>query len=81
MNQTRAWWCVTTIELELIDVYRYEGFVGKRFRFRIKGSKLYVNVLANSLEEAVEKAKHMIKQLELDKYLLEVSKESEKQKN
>ncbi|MEM1646500.1 MAG: hypothetical protein QXL96_11725 [Ignisphaera sp.] len=65
------------IELELIDVYRYEGFVGKRFRFKIKGSKVYINVLANSLEEAVEKVKHIVKQLELDKYLLEVSKEGE----
>lgn len=69
-----------TIELELIDVYRYEGFVGKRFRFKIRGSKVYINVLANSLEEAVEKAKNIVKQLELDKYVLEISKESGKQK-
>lgn len=57
------------IELELTEVYRYEGFVGKRFRFRIKGTKIYLNVLANSIEEAVEKAKHIIKQLELDKHI------------
>uniref|UniRef100_A0A7C2ZVS6 Uncharacterized protein n=1 Tax=Ignisphaera aggregans TaxID=334771 RepID=A0A7C2ZVS6_9CREN len=58
-----------TLELELVDVYRYEGFVGKRFRFRIRGTKLYVNVLANSIEEAVEKAKNIIKQLDLDKHI------------
>lgn len=55
------------IELELVDIYRYEGLVGKRFRFKIKGTNIYINVLANSIEEAVEKAKNMIKQLELDK--------------
>ncbi|MEM0371568.1 MAG: hypothetical protein QXG46_04090 [Ignisphaera sp.] len=58
-----------SLELELVDVYRYEGFIGKRFRFRIKGTKIYVNVLANSVEDAVEKAKQLIKQLELEKYV------------
>lgn len=57
------------VELELVDVYRYEGYVGKRFRFRIRGSRIYINVLATSIEEAVEKVKNMIKQLELDKNL------------
>lgn len=57
------------LELELVEVYRYEGFVGKRFRFKIKGSNIHINILANSIEEAVEKAKNIIKQLELDKYL------------
>ncbi|MEM1541382.1 MAG: hypothetical protein QW101_02510 [Ignisphaera sp.] len=58
-----------SLELELVDVYRYEGFVGKRFRFRIKGTKIYVNVLATTVEDAVEKAKELIKQLELEKYV------------
>ncbi|MEM4502202.1 MAG: hypothetical protein QXV42_01980 [Ignisphaera sp.] len=58
-----------SLELELVDVYRYEGFIGKRFRFKIKGTKIYVNVLANSVEDAVEKAKQLIKQLELEKYV------------
>lgn len=57
------------IELELMNIYRYEGFVGKRFRFKIKGTKIYINVLATSIEEAVEKANSIIKQLELDKYI------------
>ncbi|MEM4909841.1 MAG: hypothetical protein QXI40_06815 [Ignisphaera sp.] len=60
---------IMSLELELVDVYRYEGFIGKRFRFRIKGTKIYVNVLANSVEDAVEKAKQLIKQLELEKYV------------
>lgn len=59
----------SSLELELVEVYRYEGFLGKRFRFRIKGSKVYINVLAGSLEEAVEKAKQIVKKLELDKQL------------
>jgi hypothetical protein len=67
----------STIELELVDVYRYEGFVGKRFRFRIKGSKVYINVLANSIEEAVEKARQIINRLELDKQLIQQSKQKE----
>ncbi len=60
---------IMSLELELVDVYRYEGFVGKRFRFRIKGTKIYVNVLATTVEDAVEKAKELIKQLELEKYV------------
>lgn len=60
---------IMSLELELVDVYRYEGFIGKRFRFKIKGTKIYVNVLANSVEDAVEKAKQLIKQLELEKYV------------
>ena len=58
-----------TIELELVDVYRYEGFPEKRFRFRIKDTRIYINVSADSIEEAVEKAKNIIKHLELDKYI------------
>lgn len=57
--------------IELVEVYRYEGFVGRRYRFRIKGSKVYINVLANSLEEAVEKVKQIIDKLELDKHLFQ----------
>jgi hypothetical protein len=68
-----------SLELELIDVYRYEGFMGKRFRFRIRGSKVYINVLANSIEEAVEKAKQIISKLELDKQLTRSPDSKEKE--
>jgi hypothetical protein len=68
-----------SLELELIDVYRYEGFMGKRFRFRIRGSKVYINVLANSIEEAVEKAKQIISKLELDKQLTRLPDSKEKE--
>lgn len=59
------------IELTLVDVYRYEGLPGKRFKFRVKGTRIYVNVLAEELDEAVKKAEEIIKKLELDKYLVE----------
>ncbi len=57
------------IELELVEVYRYEGFPEKRFRFHIKGSRIYINVAADTIEEAVEKAKKIIKHLEIGKIL------------
>lgn len=57
------------VELELICVYRYEGFVGKRFRFRVKGTNIMINVLANSIEEATEKAKNIIETLGLHKLI------------
>ncbi len=55
------------IELELVDVYRYEGIPGKRFRFQIKNTNIYINVSANEIEEALSKAEDIIKHLELDK--------------
>ena len=57
------------VELELVDVYRYEGFPEKRFRFHIKGSRIYINVAADTIEEAVEKARKIIKHLEIDRIL------------
>uniref|UniRef100_A0A7C5XR65 Uncharacterized protein n=1 Tax=Ignisphaera aggregans TaxID=334771 RepID=A0A7C5XR65_9CREN len=59
------------IELVLVDVYRYEGLPGKRFRFMVKGTRIYINVLADELDEAVKKAENIIKKLELDRYLSE----------
>lgn len=59
------------IELTLVDVYRYEGMPGKRFRFRVKGTRIYINVLADELDEAVKKAEDIVRKLELDKYLAE----------
>jgi len=57
------------VELELVEIYRYEGLPGVRYRFRVKDTKIYLNVTATSLEEATKKAEQIIKNLELDKYL------------
>lgn len=57
------------VSLELVDVYRYEGLPGTRFRFRVKGTKIYINVTASSLEEAASKVERIVKSLELNKYL------------
>ncbi|MCS7112304.1 MAG: hypothetical protein N3D82_05860 [Ignisphaera sp.] len=65
------------IELTLVDVYRYEGLPGKRFRFRVKGTRVYINVLADELDEAVKKAEEIVKRLELDKYLIEKESSTE----
>ena len=59
------------IELTLVDVYRYEGMPGKRFRFRVKGTRIYINVLADELDEAVKKAENIVRKLELDRYFAE----------
>ncbi len=67
------------IELELIEVYRYEGIPGKRFRFQIKNTNIYINVSADDVEEALKKAEDILKHLELDKKL--VKKTSENGKN
>jgi len=58
------------IELELIEVYRYEGIPGKRFRFQIRNTNIYINVSADDVEEALKKAEDIIKHLELDKKLV-----------
>ncbi|MDK6028040.1 hypothetical protein QPL79_01500 [Ignisphaera sp. 4213-co] len=67
------------IDVELVEVYRYEGIPGTRFRFRVKGTKIYFNVTANDLEEATKKVEQMIKNLELDKYLEKMMKNANKE--
>jgi len=63
------------IELEFVEAYKYEGIPGVRYRFRVKGTKIYINVTATNIEEASRKAEQIIKNLELDKYLQEISKQ------
>jgi len=55
------------VVLEVIDVYRYEGFPEKRIRLRLAGTNIVFNVVADSVEEAVEKALRMIKHLRLQR--------------
>jgi len=55
------------IELELIEEYELLG--EKRFRFRIKGTNIIINVGANGLEEAKEKALKIIEDMRLNEFL------------
>jgi hypothetical protein len=52
-------------ELEIVETYELLG--EKRYRLRIKGTSIYINVAASSEEEAYTKAKKMIEELELTK--------------
>ena len=54
-------------DLEVIEEYELEGV--KRFRLRVRGTILVVNVAASSVEEAKAKAVNIIKSMELDKVL------------
>ncbi len=58
------------IELEVVETYELLG--EKRYRIRVKGTIVYVNVAANSEEEAKKKAIEMLKSMELDKVLKEL---------
>jgi len=58
-------------ELELVEEYELLG--EKRYRLRIKGTSIYLNVAAETLEEAIDKAQQMIEEMQLDK-LIEVLK-------
>ncbi len=58
------------IELEIIETYELLG--EKRYRIRVKGTIVYINVAANDEEEAKKKAIEMLKSMELDKVLREL---------
>ncbi len=53
--------------LEVVDVYRYEGYPEKRIRLKLVGTNIVFNVVADSVDEAVEKALKVIKHLRLDR--------------
>ncbi|MEM1623205.1 MAG: hypothetical protein QXZ60_02205 [Sulfolobales archaeon] len=50
-----------TVELDLIEEYVYWG--EKRYRFRIKGTNIVVNVRADSVDEGIEKAIEVLKKI------------------
>jgi hypothetical protein len=56
-----------SFELEVVEEYVLLG--EKRFRVRVKGTKLYVNVAAGSREEALEKARSILEKVSADKVL------------
>jgi len=55
------------IELELVEEYELLG--EKRYRFRIKGTSIYLNVAAKDVEDARQKAITMVKEMRLDAIL------------
>ena len=58
------------IELEIVEKYELLG--EKRYRVRIKGTSIYLNVAANNEQEAINKANKMIRELSLDKLVREI---------
>ncbi len=53
------------VELEFVGSYRVLTLNEVRWRFRIKGTKVYINVSAPTFEEAVKKAIGMAKKIKL----------------
>jgi len=50
-----------TVELDLVEEYFYLG--EKRYRFRVKGTNIIVNVRADSVDEGIEKAIEVLKKI------------------
>jgi len=68
---------MSTGQLELEIVEDYELLGEKRYRLRIKGTSIYLNVSANNEREALEKAQNMIRELQLDKLVREILRRRE----
>ncbi len=58
------------IELEIVEKYELLG--EKRYRLRIRGTSIYLNIAANNEEEAINKANKMIRELSLDKLVRKI---------
>ncbi len=54
-------------ELEVIEDYILHG--ERRFRLRVKGTRIVVNVRGDTLEEALEAAERLLDRVDLDKVL------------
>lgn len=54
-------------ELEVVDEYILHG--ERRFRVRVKGTRIVVNVAADSVGEALEKAKVILDRVDAEKIL------------
>jgi hypothetical protein len=49
------------IELELVDEYVYRG--ERRYRFKVKGTNIVINVRAENPEEGADKAIEVLKKI------------------
>ena len=56
-------------DYELVLVEEYELLGEKRYRFQLKGTSVFINVSAGSVEEAREKAMRMVREIQLDTLL------------
>ena len=56
---------MSDLELEFVGSYRVLILNETRWRFRIKGTKVYINVSAPTFEEAVKKAISMAQRIRL----------------
>jgi hypothetical protein len=63
---------VSTLELEFIEEYTLPTGE-KRFRFRVKGTSIYINVSAASRNEALSKAMNIAREVGIDKLLKEIA--------
>ncbi|GEM_PF-743034 len=59
--------------LELVEEYILHG--ERRFRLRLQGTRLVINVSATSLEEAVKKASRILERIRASKLLEDSIKE------
>ncbi len=57
------------VEFELVEEYYYAG--QHRFRLKVRGTSVIINVAANNLDEATEKAFEMMRSSGMLKDLLE----------
>jgi len=55
------------LELEIVEEYLLLG--ERRFRVRVKGTRLYVNVAASSPQEALAKARSLLEKLRAERVL------------
>ncbi len=56
-------------EFEFEYIEEYEVLGEKRFRLRIKGTNIVLNVGAHSMDEAIRKANELVRELEIDKFV------------
>lgn len=49
------------VELDLVEEYVYGG--EKRYRFKVRGTNIVVNVRADNVDEGVEKAIEVLKKI------------------
>jgi len=54
-------------DFEVVEEYYQHGV--RRFRVRVKGSRVVINVAADSLEEALEKARRMAEKIGVSRVL------------
>lgn len=49
------------VELELVEEYVYGG--ERRYRFKVKGTNMMINVRADSVDEGIERAIEVLKKI------------------